>query len=195
MDLSTPGSSVHGIILARILESVGCHFLLQGIFLAQGLNPSLLHLLRWHVGSLPLSHLGSPLYYVKTQQKDSHLWGSGHLPDTKSVSALILDLLVSKTVRNMRNTFLINRVDPCPGILCGDNLRAAVHRLAKSWTRVNYWATTILLECHRAQLKKKNLLSTIFIGCRHHPSSITLPMGMAGSRGDWWHYRNGGRFP
>ena len=108
MDLSTPGSSVHGIILARILESVGCHFLLQGIFLAQGLNPSLLHLLHWHVGSLPLSHLGSPLYYVKTQQKDSHLWGSGHLPDTKSVSALILDLLVSKTVRNMRNTFLMS---------------------------------------------------------------------------------------
>ena len=73
MDLSTPGSSVHGIILVRILESVGCHFLLQGIFLAQELNPSLLHLLHWHVDSLPLSHLGSPLYYIKTQQKDSHL--------------------------------------------------------------------------------------------------------------------------
>ena len=27
---------------ARILEGVGCHFLLQGIFLTQGLNPSLL---------------------------------------------------------------------------------------------------------------------------------------------------------
>ena len=30
---------------------VGCHALLQGIFLTQRSNPSLLHLLRWHVGS------------------------------------------------------------------------------------------------------------------------------------------------
>ena len=32
---------------------VGCHFLLQGIFLIQGLNPRLLH---WQVDSLPRSH-------------------------------------------------------------------------------------------------------------------------------------------
>ena len=37
---------------------VGCHFLLQGIFPAQGLNP---RLLRWQVDSLPLSHQGSPM--------------------------------------------------------------------------------------------------------------------------------------
>jgi len=37
---------------------VGCHFLLQRIFLIQGLNP---HLLNWQVDSLPLSHQGSPL--------------------------------------------------------------------------------------------------------------------------------------
>ena len=36
---------------------VGCHALLQGIFLTQGMNPGLLH---WQVDSLPLSHLGSP---------------------------------------------------------------------------------------------------------------------------------------
>ena len=35
---------------------VGCHFLLQGIFLTQGLT---LHLLHWQVDSLPLSHQGS----------------------------------------------------------------------------------------------------------------------------------------
>ena len=34
-----------------------CHFLLQGIFLTQGLNPCLPH---WQVDSLPLSHQGSP---------------------------------------------------------------------------------------------------------------------------------------
>ena len=38
---------------------VGCHFLLQGIFLAQGLNPCLLKFLLWQVDSLPLRHLGS----------------------------------------------------------------------------------------------------------------------------------------
>ena len=30
MDCSLPGSSVHGISQARILEWLGCHFLLQG---------------------------------------------------------------------------------------------------------------------------------------------------------------------
>ena len=37
---------------------VGCHFLLQGIFLTQGSNLCLLH---WQEDSLPLSLLGSPL--------------------------------------------------------------------------------------------------------------------------------------
>ena len=40
MDCSPPGSSVHGISSAKIL---GCHFLLQGIFLTQGSNTGLLH--------------------------------------------------------------------------------------------------------------------------------------------------------
>ena len=34
---------------------VGCHVLLQGIFPTQGLNPHLLCLLHWKVGSLPLA--------------------------------------------------------------------------------------------------------------------------------------------
>jgi len=38
----------------------GFHFLLQGIFLNQRLNPCLLCLLHWQADSLPLSHLGSP---------------------------------------------------------------------------------------------------------------------------------------
>ena len=38
---------------------VGCHFLLQGIYLTQGLNQCLLCLLHWQVGSLPLRPLGS----------------------------------------------------------------------------------------------------------------------------------------
>ena len=38
-----------------------CHFLLKGIFPAQGLNPHLLHLLHWQMDSLPLCHLGNPI--------------------------------------------------------------------------------------------------------------------------------------
>ena len=34
---------------------VGCHALLQGIFLVQGLNPCLLHLQQWQTDSLPLA--------------------------------------------------------------------------------------------------------------------------------------------
>ena len=34
-------------------NGVGCHILLQGIFLNQGSNPCLLHLMLWQVGSLP----------------------------------------------------------------------------------------------------------------------------------------------
>ena len=53
----------HGLQLARLLcpwdfsgknTRVGCHFLFQKIFLTQELNPCLLRLLPWQVGSLPL---------------------------------------------------------------------------------------------------------------------------------------------
>ena len=43
VDCSPPGSFVHGILQARILEWVS---LFQGIFLTQGLNQ---HLLHWQV--------------------------------------------------------------------------------------------------------------------------------------------------
>ena len=36
------------------------HFLFQGIFPIQGLNPCLFHLLHWQADSLPPCHLGSP---------------------------------------------------------------------------------------------------------------------------------------
>ena len=56
MDCSLPGSSVLGILKARILEWVAI-CLLQGIFPTQGSNPSL-----WHCRQIlyHLSHQGSP---------------------------------------------------------------------------------------------------------------------------------------
>ena len=53
-DCSPPGSSVFGILQARILTGVGSHSLLQGIFLTQGLK-DLLHC-RWILYCL--SHQG-----------------------------------------------------------------------------------------------------------------------------------------
>ena len=47
---SLPGSSVHGISQARILEWVAVSF-------SRGSNP---HLLHWQADSSPLNHLGSP---------------------------------------------------------------------------------------------------------------------------------------
>ena len=64
MDYSPPGSSVHGILQAKILEIQntkimvkGCHSLLQGIFPTLGLNPGLPHCrqILYH-----LSHQGIP---------------------------------------------------------------------------------------------------------------------------------------
>jgi len=46
---------------------VDCHFLLQGMFLTQGLNPRLRHLLHWQAGSLPLAPPGKPLYCAVQQ--------------------------------------------------------------------------------------------------------------------------------
>ena len=47
---------------------VDCHALLREIFLTQGLNLCLSHLLHWQAGSLPLAPPGKPLR-VKLLQK------------------------------------------------------------------------------------------------------------------------------
>ena len=59
---SLPGSSVHGISLARILGWVAISFL-QGIFPTQGLNPGLPHC-RVKQTLYRLSHQGSPVFYA-----------------------------------------------------------------------------------------------------------------------------------
>ena len=46
--------------LKRLSSSSSSHFLLQGIFLTQGLNPHLFHLLQRQADSLPLPPLGKP---------------------------------------------------------------------------------------------------------------------------------------
>ena len=53
-------SSVHGDCPDRN-TAVGCCVPLQGIFLTEGSNPHLLHLLHWQMGSSPLAPPGKPL--------------------------------------------------------------------------------------------------------------------------------------
>ena len=57
MDYSPPGSSVHGILQAKILQWVAILFS-EGIFLTLGLN---LHLLRWQADSLSSELPGKPI--------------------------------------------------------------------------------------------------------------------------------------
>ena len=58
MDYSPPGSSVHGIFKARILEEVAISF--PGDLPNPGMELLSTCLLHWQVDSLPLSHLESP---------------------------------------------------------------------------------------------------------------------------------------
>ena len=59
MDYNPPGSSVHGILQARILEWVAMPSS-RGIFPTQGSNQCHLCPLHWQAGSLPLTSPGKP---------------------------------------------------------------------------------------------------------------------------------------
>ena len=61
---------------------MGCHFLLQGIFLTQGSNPHLLLLVHWQVDYLPLCHLGSPILAkqgVENERSETGDWVTGQM--------------------------------------------------------------------------------------------------------------------
>ena len=67
VDYSPPGSSVNPMdrwLTPRKNTGVSCHFLLQGMFPAQGSNLCLMQLLHWQMDSLPLSHLGSCVVHI-----------------------------------------------------------------------------------------------------------------------------------
>ena len=67
VDCSPPGSSVQGDSPSK-KTGVGCHFLLQGIFPTQGLNPALLHLPHWQAGSLPTISMRAPTTEARVPQ-------------------------------------------------------------------------------------------------------------------------------
>ena len=67
LDGSPPGSTVHGISQVRILEWVAIPFS-RGIFLTQGSNLHLFHLLHWLADSLSLVPPGKACDSVKRKQ-------------------------------------------------------------------------------------------------------------------------------
>ena len=79
----------HGLQPARLLcpwdspgrnTGVGCHSLLQGIFLTQGLNPRRFCLLRGQAGSLPLAPLGKGPQVPYLGHLRMLFWGEIHRP-------------------------------------------------------------------------------------------------------------------
>ena len=81
MDCHPPGSSVHDIFPSKNI-GLGCHFLLQGIFLTQRLNPHLMH--RW-LDFLTTVLPGKPPLLSEVKVKSlscvwlfSTLWTVGH---------------------------------------------------------------------------------------------------------------------
>ena len=85
MDCSPPGTSVHGIFEARILQWVAISY--QGLFPIQGLKLHLLHLLYWQADSLPLCHLESPgfkLYKIDFFIEYIYIWHTDSSVDKES---------------------------------------------------------------------------------------------------------------
>ena len=70
MGYSLPGSSVHEILQARMLEWVAMPSS-TGIFLNQRLNPHLLWILHWQAGSLPLAPPGKPVWSTGGEKRGS----------------------------------------------------------------------------------------------------------------------------
>ena len=85
---------------------VGCHFLLQGIFPAQGSNPSLLHLLHWQAGSLPLVPQGKPWEWWWLWQIRGQLLL--HLTLWQSVLELLDFCTILRKPGNCSNTYHTN---------------------------------------------------------------------------------------
>ena len=85
---------------------VGCHLLLQGVFLTQGSNPCLLCLLNWQADSSPLSHLGSPfkkVHRIKSSKEPEPVLSASDV--SKIASCLCLLLLTALQLYDLPPSF------------------------------------------------------------------------------------------
>ena len=107
-----------GLLSSRLLWSrdspgkntgVGCHALLQGIFLTQGLNQPLLSLLYWQMVSLPLAPPGKPLgppRGPKGKQRET-CWKQEERPDFSGRE--FSNAVASGITENKRRTYWTGR--------------------------------------------------------------------------------------
>ena len=92
---------------------VSCHFLLQGIFPTQGLNPSLFTLRHWQAGSLLLAPPSKPTIYVIPCKSEIYT-----LPKITSLSKHLLDQMT--LIKNLitygiiGNTAITEKKPRCP---------------------------------------------------------------------------------
>ena len=89
---------------SRQNTGVGCHFLLQGSLLTQGLKPCHLCLLYWQEDSLPLSHL-----FVKVWKYSVHNTNtlSTKSPDVQLFQCSVSNPLISSTHNRASETYHI----------------------------------------------------------------------------------------
>ena len=94
---------------------MGCHFLFQGIFPTQGLNPCFPHLVNGKVCSLPLSHLGK--LFSKSPRVNANFyvhvnWGPKTLDDSPVGKRWHLSVLRLKPRTESKTSVLWNH-KPC----------------------------------------------------------------------------------
>ena len=97
---SLPGSCVHGILQARILDSVAMLSSGGGVFPTQESNWYLLCLLHWHVGSLPLAPPGKPIQKLSLAKLIQFMFST-------NISSYKLSIMVGQSGQK-------SRWHPCP---------------------------------------------------------------------------------
>ena len=131
----------------------GCHFLLQEIFLTQGLDQSLLH---WQADSLPLHHLGSlsidtsiiTYTYTRHRHWDEVFSSSLQWIELNFFPSLKHSLKYIPLVLSCRMSKYIARSSPqvfhCPTV--GKEPNANLSE-AEIISHVNYWLTLLSFYC------------------------------------------------
>jgi len=82
---------------------VGCHLLLQGIFLSQGLNLCLLHILHWQVDSLTIGPHGKPSLEIATIR-----WGGGNISAPRLFTVALLVAVIPSD--NCKQTIAVTMI-------------------------------------------------------------------------------------
>ena len=149
MDCSLPGSSVHGILQTRILEWITMPSS-RGIFLTQGLNPHLLHLLHWQMGSLPLP---PPEKLISVYIGHYRHFGYLRVETINEYTHLELHLWLSNVIQNILKTNIV-RVGNGNPLQCSC-LENSMNR--EAWWAYSTWgcmSRTCLYEFHFYLQKK-----------------------------------------